>query len=240
MSNPENNSGSGGLPAAVVTGVLGLALGVGGTILGMTNMGYTKSENAKAKPDAATAPGNGPAGGMTGGGMMGGGMMGGGGMPGGGMMGGGGGGGWGGGGGGGGKRTLTTLVGKLELLSRKDLKLRVELTPEQVGKVTEVLAKLQSAEKMTADESTAFQKSLEELMTKEQTEVLNQIGLPMGGGGGRGAGGGGGGGMMGGGGGGGGMMGGGGGAANQDENPFTQETNQKRLKDLLDRLKPAA
>jgi hypothetical protein len=36
------------------------------------------------------------------------------------------------------------------------------------------------------------------------------------------------------------MMGGGGGAANQDENPFTQETNQKRLKDLLDRLKPAA
>ena len=153
---------------------------------------------------------------------------------GGGMM-GGGGGGWGGGGGGGGKRALTTLVGKLELLSRKDLNLRVELTPEQVGKVAEVLARLQSAEKMTADEATAFQKSLEELMTKEQTEVLNQIGLPMGGGGGRG-GGGGGGGMMGG--GGGGMM-GGGGAANQDENPFTQETNQKKLKDLLDRLKPA-
>jgi hypothetical protein len=114
------------------------------------------------------------------------------------------------------------------------------LTPEQVGKVGEVLAKLQSAEKMTADEATAFQKSLEELMTKDQTEVLNQIGLPMGGGGGRGGGGGGGGGMMGG--GGGGMMGGGGGGggANQDENPFTQETNQKRLKDLLERLKPAA
>ncbi|MFN9375124.1 MAG: hypothetical protein ACK6D3_24880 [Planctomycetaceae bacterium] len=86
MSNPDNNSGSGGLPAAVVTGVLGLALGVGGTILGMTSMGYTKTENAKAKPDAATAPGNGPPGGMMGGGMPGGGMMGGGG----GMMGGGG------------------------------------------------------------------------------------------------------------------------------------------------------
>jgi len=236
MSNRESNTGSGGLPAAVVTGVLGLALGVGGTILGMTNMGYTRNEQGLAKPDAATAPGNGPpAGMMGGGGMPGGGMMGGGG----GMM-GGGGGGWGGGGGGGGKRALTTLVGKLELLSRKDLNLRVELTPEQVGRVTEVLAKLQSAEKMTADEATAFQKSLEELMTKDQTDVLNQIGLPMGGGGGRGGGGGGGGGggMMGG--GGGGMMGGGGGGGNQEENPFTQETNQKRLKDLLDRLKPAS
>jgi hypothetical protein len=36
------------------------------------------------------------------------------------------------------------------------------------------------------------------------------------------------------------MGGGGGGGGNQEENPFTQETNQKRLKDLLDRLKPAS
>jgi len=59
MSNPDNNSGSGGLPAAVVTGVLGLALGVGGTILGMTSMGYTKTEtprqNRMPRPPRGTA-----------------------------------------------------------------------------------------------------------------------------------------------------------------------------------------
>ena len=34
------------------------------------------------------------------------------------------------------------------------------------------------------------------------------------------------------------MMGGMGGGS-PDENPFTQETNQKRLRDLLSRIKPA-
>jgi hypothetical protein len=34
------------------------------------------------------------------------------------------------------------------------------------------------------------------------------------------------------------MMGGGGG--NPDENPFTQEANQKRLRDLRNRLSPAS
>lgn len=134
----------------------------------------------------------------------------------------------GGGGAGGGKRALTSLIGKLELLSRKDLTLKVELTPEQNAKLAEMLATLQSAEKMTGEEATAFQKSLEELLSKEQNDLLSLIGLPFGGGGG---GGGRGGGM------GGGMM--GGAAPSPDENPFTQETNQKRLRDLLERVKPA-
>ncbi len=226
MSNRPQTSPatSGGLPAWLVTGILGLAVGAAGGMIGLVTYGYALPEPDKGSPPTMTgtpmvtpgAPpaGTGGAGGMGpgGGGMMGGG---GGGMMGGGMM--------GGGGGGGGKRTLTSLVGKLELLSRNDLPLKVELTPEQTAKVAELLGTMEQAEKMTGDEATAFQKTLEEILTKEQNDVLALVGLPFV----RPAGGGGMGGAM------------GGGGANPDENPFTQEVNQKRLKDLLDRIKPA-
>jgi hypothetical protein len=162
-----------------------------------------------------------------------------------------------GGGGGGGKFALTSLVGRLELLSRPDLKLHVELNEEQSKAIAAKLAALDKAETMTGDEAQEALDALEALLTPEQKEVVNTIGLPRGGrgggGGGRGAGGRPGGGPPGAGGppgggrggppgggppGGGGMMGMGMGGGNPDENPFTQEANQKRLRDLLARLAP--
>jgi hypothetical protein len=160
-------------------------------------------------------------------------------------------GGMGGGGGGAaaaGKRNLTSLVGKLELLSRANLKLHVELDPDQVKNIAEQLAALDAAETMTAEEAQSHLESLEALLTPEQKETISLIGLPGGGPGGQrggggppgpgGAGPGGPGGppggppMM------GMMMGMGGGPP--DANPFAQETNQKRLRDLLTRLQPSS
>jgi hypothetical protein len=163
-------------------------------------------------------------------------------------------------GGGGGKFALTSLVGRLELLSRPDLKLRVELNEEQSKAIAAKLTELDQAEKLTGDEAQEALDALEAVLTPEQKEIVNAIGLPRGGrggGGGRGAGGrpgggppgaggppGGGrggppgGGPPGGGPPGGGMMGMGMGGGNPDENPFTQEANQKRLHDLLARLAP--
>jgi hypothetical protein len=237
-------------------------LGAGGGVLGMQAYSNRPDAAANNPAPAAVAPAGGApaAGGMPG--MGGGGppMMGGmGGMMGG-MM--------GGGGGGGEKRALTSLVGKLELLSRPDLTLHVELTSEQAQGIAAKLAEFDKAEKMTGDDAQEAVAALEAILTPEQKEVLNTIGLPFGrGGGGRGGFGGGGGGRGAagrpggggpgaggppgggppgggppaggppGGGMGGGMMGGMGGG-NPDENPFTQEANQKRLRDLLARLAP--
>ena len=161
-----------------------------------------------------------------------------------------------GGGGGGGKFALTALVGKLELLSRPDLKLNIELTADQAQAIADKLTEFDKAEKMSGEEAQEGVDALEALLTPEQKVVVSAIALPGGrggrggGGGGRGAAGrpGGGGGPSGGGappgaagppaGGGMGMMMGGGGG-NPDENPFTQEANQKRLRDLRARLSPA-
>ncbi len=230
------------LPAWIVSGILGLALGAGAMYLGL-KLSEDPNRSQPVAGDAATpaaAPGGGP---MMGGGMgMGG--MGGGGM---GM-----GGGMGGGGGGAGKRNLTALVGKLELLSRSDVKLQVELDAEQAKKIATQLQELDKAEKMTAEEAQTHLDSLESLLTEEQKKTLGLISLPFGrsgpGGGGRGAAGRPGAGSppppmagappggavppM--------MMGGGMGGGNPDENPFSQETNQKRLHDLLARLAPSS
>jgi hypothetical protein len=152
----------------------------------------------------------------------------------------------GGGAGANGKRALTTLIGKLELLSRPTLTLHVELDAEQAKAVAAKLEEFDKSETMTADEAQASVDSLEALLTQEQKDALAAIGLP-GGRGGRGGGGGGGGAPgaggppAGGGGGGGGMMGMGGGApSNPNENPFTQEANHKRLHDLLVRIAPSS
>jgi hypothetical protein len=246
---PDETPGSNSIPGWIASGLLGLALGAGGGVLGMQI--YSNQTPAPAvSPAGASAPAAGAPAGMAPGGMPG---MGGGGPP---MMGMGGmGGGMGGGGfgGGGGKFALTSLVGRIELLSRPDLKLRVELNEEQSKAIAAKLTELDQAEKMTGDEAQEALDALEALLTAEQKDVVNTIGLPRGGrggGGGRGAGGrpgggplgaggppgGGRGGPPGGGPPGGGMMGMGGG--NPDENPFTQEANQKRLRDLLARLAP--
>jgi hypothetical protein len=148
---------------------------------------------------------------------------------------------------------LTSLVGKLELLSRADL--HIELDAEQAKKVAAKLEELDKAEKMTAEEAQSHLDALEALLTPEQKSTLDLVGLPFG----RGGAGGGRGGLgaagrpgastqpppvagappggtvppM-------AAMGGAGGPAggSPDDNPFTQETNQKRLRDLLSRLSP--
>lgn len=234
------------LPAWIASGVLGLALGAGAMYLGL-KLSEDPNEAKAVAGDAAT-PAAAPGGPMMGGGGMGGmgmGGMGGGGMGMGGGM----------GGGGAGKRNLASLVGKLELLSRSDVKLQVELDAEQAKKVATQLQELDKAEKMTAEEAQTHLDALESLLTEEQKKTLGLISLPFGrpgpGGGGRGAAGRPGAGsppppmagappggdvppmMM-----GGGMGGMGGG--NPDENPFSQETNQKRLHDLLARLAPSS
>jgi hypothetical protein len=247
---PDETPGSNSVPGWIASGLLGLALGAGGGVLGMQIYSKQTPAPAVSPAGAAGAPAAGAPAGMAPGGMPG---MGGGGPP---MMGmggmGGGMGGMMGGGGGGGKFALTSLVGRLELLSRPDLKLRVELNEEQAKAIAAKLAELDKAEKMTGDEAQEALDALEAVLTPEQKEVVNTIGLPRGGrggGGGRGAGGRPGGGPPGGGRGGppgGGPPGGGGmmgmgmgmGGGNPDENPFTQEANQKRLHDLLSRLAP--
>ncbi len=216
-------------PGWIAGGILGLAAGlVGGALLLIYGYGFRSPEWSVRTSNIPGAGGGDapPTMGMGGGMMMG---MGGG--P---------------GGGANGKRSLTALVGKLELLSRPDLTLRVELNAEQTEKVAAELAALNEAEKLTDDDAQSRLEVLEALLTAEQKAAIEAIGLPRPGAGGPPGGAPGAGppgaappmmgmGMPG---GGGGMMGMGGGAP--DENPFAQETNQKRLKDLLARLKPAA
>lgn len=240
------------VPGWIASGILGLVIGAGGTAVALRSYDSRIDRSGQGNPmtpavDAGRGAQVTPGAGMpapSGGGppMMGMGGMGMGGM-----------GGMGGGGfGGGGKRALTALVGKLELLSRANLKLHVELDAEQAKQIAAILAELEQTEKMTADEAQGHVEELERLLTPEQKETLSLVSLPFGGGG-RGGGGRGGsaagrpggGGAPGGGvppGGGAppmmGMMGMGGG--NPDENPFTQEVNQKRLRDLLGRLAPAS
>jgi hypothetical protein len=247
----KQSDGASSVPAWIASGILGLAVGAGGMYLGMNFIGPETPKSAVATKSTGGRPGPGEPGGgpavpaMGGGGMGGGGMgMGGGGMGGGGM-----------GGGGGGKRNLTSLVGKLELLSRADVKLHVELDAEQAKKVAAKLEELDKAEKMTAEEAQAHLDSLEALLKPEQKSTLDLIGLPFG----RGGAGGGRGGLgaagrpgagtqpppvagappggtvppmaaMG--------AGGGPGGGSPDDNPFAQEANQKRLRDLLGRLSP--
>jgi len=246
-------AGSRGLPAWVTSGALGLTLGAGGMLMGIQyyhpELNVKKTTPAAAESSQSSGAPAAPGGGMMGGGMPGG-MMGGG--MGGGMM-----------GGGGGKRALTMLVGKLELLSRPELKLNIQLDPEQSKAIAAKLKDMETSESMTADEAQANVDTLEELLTAEQKETLGLIGLPQGRGGGGGRGGPGGrGGAPGAGGGasppnpggahagppptspansggGGGGMGGMGGG-NPNENPFAQEAAQKRLHDLLFRLNPEA
>ena len=219
----SNNSCCNSVPGWIASGIVGLALGAGATLLGIETFGPVPNPNVAATP---TSPAGMP--GMGGGapGMGGGGMM---------------------GGGGGGKRALTSLVGKLELLSRPNLKLQVELEADQVNAIAAKLLELEKADAMTGDQAQEQLDAFEALLTSEQKDVLAMIGLPFGRGGGNSGGGrasaggssAGGGtptagaplgvGMMG--------MGGGG---NPNENPFAQEVNQKRLKDLLARLVPSA
>src|SRR5207247_954411 len=138
----------------------------------------------------------------------------------------------------------TALVGKLDLFTKG---LHFELDREQSNKLAAKLAELDQAEQLTGDEAQANLDALDGILTEEQQATLSAIDLPRagrpgGGGGSPGPGGGGMGGM------GGmptmaampGMAGGGASSGASDENPFRQEANQQRLRDLIDRLQPSA
>ncbi len=188
-------------------------------------------------------PGGGGAGGMPGGGGgggRGGGMGGGGGGAGGGGMGGGGmgGGGMGGGGMGGGggmmgaapqpqaRRELTTLISKLDLLTRG---VRVEVDADQASKLAAVVAALDSEMEMTEEFAKEHLEAINAILSDEQKSALGSVELARRGGG-PGAGG---------------PRGPGSGpgaaaAANSNENPFKTGDNASRLNSLLERLgKPA-
>ena len=81
------------------------------------------------------------------------------------------------GGGGSGERGLAALVGKLELLSRKDLHLHVEIEPDQAAKIAAELEKLDTAKRMTAEEAQTRLEALEALLTPEQKETVDAIDL---------------------------------------------------------------
>jgi hypothetical protein len=227
------------LPVWLVSGLVGVMLGVGVGLSIMQSSGWrlqdrpgpaTTASGPTSMP-AAGGMGGGPPGGSGGGmGMMGmmvgggppGGMMGGG--PPGGMMGGGG------PGGGGGQRAageLTALVGKLDLATRG---VHVALNSEQTKQLNDVLAKLADAEKLSNADAEKHVKTIEGLLTAEQKRALDEFALPRP----RGAGGG--------------PPGGaqqgsagypGAGEAPPPDSPFKQEANSKRLKSLRERLLPA-
>ncbi len=251
------------------SGLLGVLLGAGGATLVASQVKWGSATPAPAAKDDPPAiapagpatPGIGPGASM---GMAGGPGMGGGGMGMGmgmGMAGMGGGMGGFGGGGNRSKRDLTSLVGKLALASKS---IRVELDADQMQTLAARVAELEKAETMTDEEAETTLNNLQDVLSDEQKAVLATFELPRparpaGGGGGPGGGGGGPSGLSrpsttiaGGGGGGGGLPtavgaaggagggGAGGGSASSDENPFKQEANQKRLRDLQNILQPSA
>jgi hypothetical protein len=209
------SAGETSVPTWIATGLIGIVLGVGGTMI-------VSRFNAENVDVVSSPPGSPP-------------MGGGGGPPG---M--GGGGGFGGGGGARNKANLSSLVGKLELLTRETL--HVDLMPDQTAKIAEKLAKLDQAEKLTDDDAQTELAALEAILTPEQKATVDSIRLPAprpAGGGGAGPGGPP---MV--------LPGGGAGAAPPipvpggggppapDANPFKQEANQKQLRDLLGRIQP--
>lgn len=136
------------VPAAVVSGVICLLLGVAGGVVigGLANVRLDKQ--AAANPDdGGEAKDGGKGGPMPGGGGKGGGKGGG---PGGAGKGGGGKGGF---GGPSPKVQLAQLVGKLDVLTRTPLS--VQLSPEQKKQVREVLAGLDAKDELGEDEAKA-------------------------------------------------------------------------------------
>ncbi len=127
-------------------------------------------------------------------------------------------------------RNLTALVAKLDLLGRG---VRIELSADQANQLAPILEQLSESEEMTDEQAKEQLESIEAVLTEEQKASLASVELPRGRlpGGGPGTGGGRGTGM--------GMAGGGmaaGSGAPNNQNPFRQELNQKRLADLLRQL----
>ena len=176
-------------------------------------------EDSEPPGDAQRGEGGGMMGGGPGMGGMGGMMGGGPGM--GGMM--GGGPGMGGGGrrrGGSSRRSLTSLVRKLELLTAG---VSVKLNDEQVKAIGAVLVAVGGEEKMSDEVAKETLETIQEVLDEEQQASLDKVGLPRRRGGGGGFGGF------------GGMMGGNGNRQPQDDNSFAEADNAKALITLLER-----
>ena len=134
----------------------------------------------------------------------------------------GGGGGMGGGvGGGGAARNLVTMISKLDLVTQG---VRIELNGEQLASLAALIADLDETSEISDDEARARLDEIEKLISDDQKKVLESIDLPRPRGGS--------------------MMaavasGGARQGPTQNTNPFSQEENAGRLKNLRERLKPA-
>jgi len=182
--NPQSDSsstpkrrGGGNVPLPVVTGVIGLGLGIAaGIVLGGALREPEKRSTNEDPAALAAAASGGPKGGGAKGGMPGGppgGGMPGGGMPGGGMPGGKGGMPAGPPGGGFGvptaKMQLTLLIAKLDQLIGKPIV--VELTPEQKKKTADLLADLETREALTEDEAKEKLDALLQLLESQKDKL---------------------------------------------------------------------
>jgi hypothetical protein len=249
------------VPIWLFTGLLGILVGGGAALVALHSLGYHWDKQPASTADASQSRatmgpsmaggGSGGGGGMMGGGMGGGGMMGGGGPGGGGGMGGPG------GGGSGGpppRATLSTLVGKINLVVGG---LHLNIDQDRAAKLLKVTEEFVDADELTDEDAKKHIDAINELLTTDEEELLASFSLPRRpGGGGPGGGGPGGGGPGGGGPGGGAGLptfspaspgaagppgarsapGGAGGGQASNENPFKQEENAKRLQSLRERL----
>lgn len=176
-------STSGGISDGLAKGIIGFALGAGITFLAMHFFGPRQvvSEYIDAPINMAppTVP-SGPDG--EGGGPPGGDLN---------------------------KRKLAAIVGGLELLSRQNLDLHLQIEKEQAAQIAAELGELREAKWLTANEAQSRLEKLDSLLTPQQKEKLASVEQAAGEG-----------------------------DAAGGQNPFTQEANLKRLNDLLDRLKP--
>jgi hypothetical protein len=163
-----------GIPAGFGAGLVGLVIGLGAAILGLQVLGY-EAPDQRARQVADNAAGSpAPSGvGMTSAGGMGpmGMSMG---MAGGGMGGPGGMGPAGAAGGASPRRSLSTLVAKLELLTAG---LRIDLTPDQQRTIADTLAKLDEATELTDADAQKRIDDIQNLLTKDQAAVLGSIEL---------------------------------------------------------------
>jgi hypothetical protein len=123
------------------------------------------------------------------------------------------------------KRSLAALVGKVELLTRPNFKLTLELNPEQQATLAPELTAIKQMETMTDEDARKRLEAMEALLTPEQKATLDVFSLPR-------------------------RRGNPGGPSSgapsmggglPEDNPFAQDqTNQQRLDDLLGRLPPPA
>lgn len=203
--------GNAQLPGWFAGGVVGIFLGAVAAVSTGHLLGYVKPVPGAGVPPLVVSTGMGGGGGPPGGGMggMGGGMMG---------M---------GSGGAGSARTLTALVGKLNLLCDG---VRIELSPDQQVALAGLLTDLDAPQELAAADADARREALESVLTVEQRATIESIELPRARpGGGSGGGGPGGMGMA--------MTGGGpGGMAPDNKNPFQEGINAQRLNALRSRL----